>query len=227
MTFGGMQVAMPEHDPSHDAWTEASTSQCPADTASVHSACALAVRMPLILVDAWLQASVGSASGALPSVGFLAVHVSATLRSVSMATQAFRTPVSMSPATLTRFAAAVRKALVSPSTITLATDDAPPLNSLQPCAAPAMADAALHPPLDIASKTTDPTSSNAGAYFILRLFMKALLGRQRTEPRGGTDRLDHLRFDEATSRTVQFYGGAPGKGQLRASPFPLAPSAQA
>src|ERR1019366_5839646 len=81
-----------------------STSQCPADTASVHSACALAVRMPLILVDAWVQASVSSTSRALPSVGFLAVHVSATPRSVSMAMHAFRTPVSISPATLTRFA---------------------------------------------------------------------------------------------------------------------------
>ena len=100
----------------------ASTVQWPLETASAHWALTLAVRTALIFVDAWLHASVSSASGALPSVGAMAVHVSVTPRSLSIAMHAFRTLVSRPCATVTRFAEAVKNAFVSPSIDRLATE---------------------------------------------------------------------------------------------------------
>src|SRR5579883_1950800 len=99
---------------SHIAWTFASTWHSPPETdrSQVTMADWPAMRMALILLEACVHASLSSLSGAEPSVGFMAVHVSVTPRSVSIAMQALSTSVSIVLAIATRSAADVTSAFV-------------------------------------------------------------------------------------------------------------------
>jgi hypothetical protein len=125
-------------------------------------------------VDAWLHASVTSASRVPPMAGPMAVHVSVTIMSVSMPMQALSTLVSIAVPTVTRSAPACTKACASPP---MESDPTEPGNSLHPWAAPSIVLTALQPPLVAAMATMAPATTNPGTYLkLLRFFMKDLLG---------------------------------------------------
>jgi hypothetical protein len=97
----------------------------------------------------------------------------------------------VSHSTCTPSAAVWSAASVSTHALTVAwAVDVAGVRPLHPWAAAWALLTALHPPFDSAIAAIDPARTRPGTYFILRLFMKALLGRPSYSP-GGTDRPDH------------------------------------
>src|ERR1700690_2133059 len=130
VTSGGVHVASPLQVAVQLACALTSTWHPPPVTASVQVACACACASTIALIFVWacVQGSV-----TLSSAVALALQVSVTPRSVSMPMQAFRTAVSIAPATATRSALACTNVFVLTSIDKPAT---PPLwNSSQPAAA--------------------------------------------------------------------------------------------
>jgi hypothetical protein len=135
VTIGGVQLPLALHWPSHIASTSALTLHWPPDIDSPHESDAPAspLRIAEIAIDAWLQASVSSASVEPPiDIGPFAVHVSVTIRSLSMLMHAVRTEVSIVVAMVWRSAPAWTNACTSPPSESMPTD---PGNSLHPIAA--------------------------------------------------------------------------------------------
>jgi hypothetical protein len=135
VTLGGVQLAIPLHEASQLASTLALAWHPPPVIESPHCADAPASpeRAAEIAIEAWLHASLTSLSSEPPASGPIADHVSVTIRSVSMPTQAVRTlPSSICP-WLTTSALAVTNAPASPERLS---DEIDPGNWLHPCAAP-------------------------------------------------------------------------------------------
>jgi hypothetical protein len=193
VTLPGWQEPDALHVPSQLTCALALTVHWPPEIDSPHAAEAPAspLRPAEIALAAWLQASVTSASSEPPASGPFAVHVSVTIRSESMPMHAESTSPSIVCAMVTSSEAAVTNALVLPSIDRLATDDAPPLNSLHPDARPWALLNALQPPLPRAIAPMAPAITKPGTNLkALRWVMKSSPFETEARVATNTPRLD-------------------------------------